>query len=79
MNWDIKLAKKLKRHAAAQRASSAFSGTVVQASPLVVSAFDGEIMLQRDRLQVSDHIKDLRVGDHVSIVGTGPYTVVARI
>lgn len=79
MNWDIKFAKKLKRHAAAQRSSSAFSGTVVQVSPLVVSAFDGEIMLQGNRLQVSDNIKDLHTGDHVCVVGTGPYTVVARI
>lgn len=78
MNWDIKFAKKLKR-AAAQRSSGSFSGTVVQTSPLVVSAFDGEIMLQGNRLQVSDTITELHTGDHVCIVGTGPYTVVARI
>lgn len=79
MNWDIKFAKKLKRYAVAQRSSGSFSGVVVQASPLVVSAFDGEIMLQDDRLHVSDTITELHTGDRVCVVGTGPYTVVARI
>ncbi|MDO4173724.1 MAG: hypothetical protein Q4D42_03070 [Eubacteriales bacterium] len=79
MSWDIALAKKLKRQAAARVSGGSLSGTVVQASPLVVSACDGAIMLQGNRLQVSDAIGALQVGDTVCVVGNGPYTIVARM
>lgn len=78
MGWDLTLAKKLKRQARS-RSSGSFTGTVTQASPLIVSAYDGEIMLQGTRLRVSDTIGSLQVGDTVCVVGTGPYTVVARL
>lgn len=79
MSWDIALAKKLKRQAAhAAGAGTSCAGIVQSIDPLVVSVYDGELMLRGDKLRVADTIIDIRVGDTVCVVGSGPYTIVAR-
>lgn len=78
MSWDIDLAKKFRKQIR-RNTSGSFSGIVSQVNPLVVSAYDGELILQGTRLRVSDAISQLNAGDTVCIVGTGPYTIVARV
>ncbi|MDO5785362.1 MAG: hypothetical protein Q4P20_09920 [Eubacteriales bacterium] len=79
MSWDIALAKKLKRQAAhATGTGTSCAGIVQSIAPLVVSIYDGELMLRGDKLRIADTITDIRVGDTVCVVGSGPYTVVAR-
>lgn len=79
MSWDIALAKKLKRQAVTRSNGGSYTGKVVQTFPLIVSVGDGAIMLQGNRLQVSDALGALQVDDTVCVVGNGPYTVVARM
>lgn len=78
MSWDIDLAKKFRRQLR-NKTTGSFSGTVSGIDPLIVSAYDGELILKGARLRVSDTIKNLNVGDTVCIVGTGPYTIIARV
>ena len=78
MSWDIELAKKFRKQIR-RNMSGSFSGTVSQVNPLIVSAYDGELILQGERVRVSNAIGALNAGDTVCIVGTGPYTIVARV
>lgn len=68
MAWDHELAKQLNR-GKNTGGPVWFAGEVLSTEELIISAYDGQIMLRSDRLRKPEHVGELSAGQRVALLG----------